>query len=1275
MLCIVMRIPLRRAFVALLAGLVTVLSAAHAAPLVVDTTNFHDIDEASVHGVHANPVKVAMNSDGGAWIGRAGHLWRVTPYGVNVADAAIADSGWGEAEHVAVDPYDDSVWVATDASLLLHYSSAGALEHGTTLPARADALTIALDETVWVAANRTLIQVSRSGALLQSRTLALGGDPVIQSLAADSLRDRMWIGTSRGVYRIDALDLDAPAVRAVQGEIGGMALDARSGRLWSIADKALVALDTDAGAFEEYRLPHEPPLALAYDAADDAALLQTTTALWRLDAASVVKLRDLPSSAALSTQPLRVEPRVRLGRPPDGGAVANPHDPLILQADANCNGVPCSLGPAYFRGSRIEATINGLSAANADIDNASGRVTLSNPPLAMGINRVDARFVDRFEHSATLVSSHVVLLDGVTAMDSLVPTKPDEAGVRLPKAPNKPPSVQMTAPTNGASFSTGATITLTASASDADGSVTKVEFYRGGTTLVGTATAAPYRYVWVSVAAGAYSLTAKAYDNKGAVTTSASVSITVLPNQPPTVTLASPASGVFVAVGTPVALAATATDSDGAIAKVEFLDGGTVVGIATSAPYASSWSGAAGTHTILARATDDKGATADSASASVVIGEAPIVVVTSPRDCQILESPQDIMLEAQTLTATGRVVSVAFYDGTTLVTSVNAAPWRAGLINPAPGTHVISARATDDHGLTTLSRPAHLTVKPLNVPPSVAITSPADGVHLPVGSTVNLVASATDDVAVSLVEFHLDGPFGTFLGRATTAPYAMAWTGMGAATYSVVAVATDDRGAWTTSSIVRITIDPNIAPSVALSSPANGALFSSPATITLTATASDSDGTIARVDFYAGATLIGSSTATPYSATWVNVPAGTYALTAKAIDNLGAVSASAAATVSVSANAAPVVALDAPTPSGPYFAPALIRLGATASDADGSITRVDFRANGALIGTATAPPYAVTWDNVADGTYAVIAIATDDRGATTTSAATNLVVNGGIAIDTAEGLDGSVVDDDSIVISGTISAPANSGVLINGAMAQVDTNGHFYANGVVLAPGDNTISILVASFGGQTVTKTLTVSSTGAAPFAVEALPTDGLAPLQVRFTVTNRVNRAFQRMEFDFDDNGVADYIALAEQFVDGRFLLAVTYPIGTYTMRITAYDAGNVRIWSTTRIVSARSAQQLDGMLRGVYDGMLQSLVAGRIDLALNAISGDMQDKYAAVFTELGTALPTAASTLGTLQPNWFGVDRAEYFVIRDTPDGKVGFLIDFIRGEDGVWRIEGM
>ncbi|HVE35881.1 MAG TPA: Ig-like domain-containing protein [Gemmatimonadaceae bacterium] len=1261
------------AFAALLASFAAVMPAARAAPFIVDAAELRRLDDDGTRPVPADSRKLAVTSDGGAWIGVGTHVRRVSQDGESVG-VAIGDSDWGAIEHVVVDPHDDSVWVATDASLLLHYSPSGELGNGTTLPARVEAMTVAMDDSVWVVANRSLLQFSSTGTQLRSQTLGIADRHTFQWLAVDSLRERIWIGTSGAIYRVDASDLDAPAVTAVTGIVRTMALETRSGRLWTIADGRLVVLDIDTRAVEERRLPREELLDLAYDANDDAVIVQTTESVWRLHAAdAAVKLRDLREGAMLSTMPLRIEPRLRLVRPPDGGAMTNPHDPLILQADALCNGVACSLGSDYFRGARVHATVNGLGGARADIEIASGRITLLQAPLRTGMNNVAARFVDRFGHSTALDDSHVWLLDGAVGLDS--PSKPDESGVRIPKAPNKPPSVQLTAPTSGASFPTGAAITLTANASDADGSIARVEFYRAGTTLLGSATTSPYRYVWASAPTGTHALTAKAYDNKGATTTSASVSIAVLANQPPTVTLTSPVNGDFVAVGAPVALAAIATDPDGTIAKVEFIAGGSVVGVATNAPYTHSWNGPAGTHAIMARATDDKGATANSAAVNVVIGEAPIAVVTSPRDCMTLESPQDILLEAQTLSATGRVVSVAFYDGSTLVATVNASPWRAGLIGPTPGTHAITARATDDHGLTTVSRPAHLTVKPLNVPPSVAMTSPPDGTHFPLGSTVNLLASASDDVAVASVEFHLDGPFGTFLGRATSAPYAMAWSGMGAATYSVVAVATDDRGAWTTSSTVRIAIDPNVAPSVALTSPANGASFSSPATIPLTATASDSDGSIARVDFYAGTMLIGSSASAPYSATWANVAAGTYWLTAKAIDNGGAVSSSAAASVTVSSNAAPVIALDAPSPPGPYFAPALIRLGASASDADGTITRVEFRANGTLIGTATSSPYAVSWNDVASGTYSVTAIATDDRGATTTSAATVVVVNSGIAIDAAAGLDGSVVDDDTIVISGTINAPANSGVLINGTIAQVDGAGHFYANGVLLLPGANTVAILVASFGGQTATKTLTISSTGAAPFAVEAAPTDGLAPLDVLFAVTNRGNRAFQRMEFDFESDGVADYIAYPAQFVDGKFLLAVTYPAGTYTMKITAYDADNVRIWSTTRIVTARSTQQLDGMLRGVYDGMLQSLVAGRIDLALNAISGDMQDKYQAVFTEIGTALPAAISTLGTLEPNWFGVDRAEYFVIRDTSDGKVGFLIDFIRGEDGVWRIDGM
>jgi len=79
----------------------------------------------------------------------------------------------------------------------------------------------------------------------------------------------------------------------------------------------------------------------------------------------------------------------------------------------------------------------------------------------------------------------------------------------------------------------------------------------------------------------------------------------------------------------------------------------------------------------------------------------------------------------------------------------------------------------------------------------------------------------------------------------------------------------------------------NALPVVELTSPLNGAYFRPQATITLTATAADADGTIERVDFYADGLWIGSSTTPPFTASWTNVAAGTYTLTAVATDDFG----------------------------------------------------------------------------------------------------------------------------------------------------------------------------------------------------------------------------------------------------------------------------------------------------------------------------------------------------------------------------------------------------
>ncbi len=91
---------------------------------------------------------------------------------------------------------------------------------------------------------------------------------------------------------------------------------------------------------------------------------------------------------------------------------------------------------------------------------------------------------------------------------------------------------------------------------------------------------------------------------------------------------------------------------------------------------------------------------------------------------------------------------------------------------------------------------------------------------------------------------------------------------------------------------------PNVPPTVSITSPADGEALVSPAAVTIQAEAADTDGTVAKVEFFNGATSLGSVTAAPYSTTATLYP-GTYTLTAVATDNAGDATTSAAVTVTV----------------------------------------------------------------------------------------------------------------------------------------------------------------------------------------------------------------------------------------------------------------------------------------------------------------------------------------------------------------------------------------
>lgn len=132
---------------------------------------------------------------------------------------------------------------------------------------------------------------------------------------------------------------------------------------------------------------------------------------------------------------------------------------------------------------------------------------------------------------------------------------------------------------------------------------------------------------------------------------------------------------------------------------------------------------------------------------------------------------------------------------------------------------------------------------------------------------------------------------------------------------------------------------PNGQPTVALTSPASGATYTAPASVTLAASAADADGTVARVEFYSGSTLLGTDTTSPYNFTWSSVPAGTYSLTAVAYDNVGARIVSAARSITVNA-------LTTTAPTAVVFQ-------ASVDHASVTSYRLDVFANGANPATAT----------------------------------------------------------------------------------------------------------------------------------------------------------------------------------------------------------------------------------------------------------------------------------------------------------------------------------
>ena len=176
----------------------------------------------------------------------------------------------------------------------------------------------------------------------------------------------------------------------------------------------------------------------------------------------------------------------------------------------------------------------------------------------------------------------------------------------------------------------------------------------------------------------------------------------------------------------------------------------------------------------------------------------------------------------------------------------------------------------------------------------------------------------------------------------------------------------------------------NQSPTVTLTSPASGSTFTAGANIPLAATAADPDGTVAKVDFFAGNTLIGTDTSSPYTFNWANVAAGNYVLVARATDNGGALSSSAPVDITVSPNTGPAI----------VAAPAAINV------PEGSTATVALRLSQQPSGTVTV----ATARTSGDADLTVSAGATLTFNATTWNTPQNVTLRAAEDTDSANGV-------------------------------------------------------------------------------------------------------------------------------------------------------------------------------------------------------------------------------------------------------------------------------
>jgi hypothetical protein len=298
---------------------------------------------------------------------------------------------------------------------------------------------------------------------------------------------------------------------------------------------------------------------------------------------------------------------------------------------------------------------------------------------------------------------------------------------------------------------------------------------------------------------------------------------------------------------------------------------------------------------------------------------------------------------------------------------------------------------------------------------------------------------------------------------------------------------------------------PNTLPTVSITAPTAGTSVVTGTSVAVAATAADADGTVASVEFFAGATSLGVDNTAPFTATYTTPTVGTINLTARATDNNGGQTTSSIVALTVTSapvNAAPVTTLTSPS-AGSALVGSTIAIAANATD-DGSVASVEFFVNGVSVGVDATAPYTATATAIA-GSNSITARATDNLalvGASTAAVIVNGTTNALPVVSiTAPTAAASItapavvaVTANAVDLDGTI---ASVDFRVNGVSIGVDATAPYSVNWTSVIGAANITAIATDNNGGVTTSSVLSivVADPNALPYKVATLKNNCVSP------------------------------------------------------------------------------------------------------------------------------------------------------------------------------------